>query len=165
MIRFSPRYLLRSLSLHTKLMVALAVLVAVVAGTFAYFAAEHERERRLVALEQRATRIADLLSRSLAQPLWNVDRNAIDEQLAALAPNPEVIEFTVTAANYGIVSTIKGPHPNDPAGRVVRIRSIEYTPLGDAPREKIGEVRVVFTRAVAEQAIGAARGEIGRAHV
>ncbi|SOE95284.1 PAS domain S-box-containing protein [Burkholderia sp. D7] len=160
MIRFSPRYLLRSLSLHTKLMVALAVLVAVVAGTFAYFAAEHERERRLVSLEQRATRIADLLSRSLAQPLWNVDRNAIDEQLAALAPNPEVIEFTVTAANYGIVTTIKGPHPNDPGRRVVRIRSIEYTPLGDAPREKIGEVRVVFTRAVAEQAIGAARGAI-----
>lgn len=159
-MRFFPRRTLRSLSLHTKLMLALAVLVALVAGSSAYFAAEHERERRLEALEQRATRIADLLSRSLAQPLWNVDRKAIDEQLAALAPNPEIVEYTVTAANYGIVSTVKGPRQNLSGDQVVRVRPIEYTPPGDAPREKIGEVRVVFTRAVAEQSISAARRAI-----
>jgi PAS domain S-box-containing protein len=159
-MRVSPRHALHSLSLHTKLMLALAVLVAVVASSSAYLVAEHERERRLDALEQRASRIADLLSHSLAQPLWNVDRAAIDEQLRSLAPNPECIEYTVTAANYGIVSTVKGPHRNSSADDVVRVRPIEYTPLGDAPREKIGEVRIVFTRAVAEQAIGAARRTI-----
>jgi PAS domain S-box-containing protein len=155
--RFSPRQALRSLSLHAKLMLALAVVVALVAAASAYLVAEHERERRLGALEQRATRIADLFSRSLAQPLWNVDRKAIDEQLTALAPNPEVVEYTVTAANYGIVTTVKGPHQHHSGDDVVRIRPIEYTPPGDAPREKIGEVRVVFTRAVAEQAISASR--------
>jgi len=63
---------LRSASLHTKLTLALAVLVTLVAGGSAYFLIDRERDRRLVELEQRATRIADLLSRSLALPLWNV---------------------------------------------------------------------------------------------
>jgi len=156
----SPRHALRSLGLHAKLMLALAVLVAIVAGSSAYVVAEHERDRRESALELRASRVADLLSHSLAQPLWNVDRAAIDEQLRALAPNPELVEYTVTATNYGVVSTVKGPAANEHADTVVRARPIEFTPPGDAPREQIGEVRLVYTRALAEQAIGAARRSI-----
>jgi len=159
-MRLPPRLTLHSLSLHTKLMLALVVLVALVAGTSTYFLIGHSRERRLVELEERATRIADLYSHSLAQPLWNVDRGAIDSQLAALAPNPEVAQFTVTAVGYGIVSNAKGDQHLDPADSVVRIRSIEYDPPGDAPREKIGEIRVVLTKAVAERAISGARRAI-----
>ena len=159
-MHFSPRQALYSLGLHAKLMLALAVLVAIVAGSSAYIVAKHERDRRENALEQRASRVADLLSHSLAQPLWNVDRAAIDEQLHALAPNPELVEYTVTATNYGVVSTVKGPSANERADTVVRVRPIEFTPPGDAPREQIGEVRLVYTRALAEQAIGAARRSI-----
>jgi PAS domain S-box-containing protein len=154
------RLALRSLSLHTKLMFALVILGALVAGTSAYVLVEHSRERRLVELEERATRIADLFSRSLAQPLWNVDRGAIDNQLAALAPNPEVAQFTVTAVGYGIVSNVKGDQRMDPDDRVVRVRAIEYDPPGDAPREKIGEIRVVLTKAVAREGISGARRAI-----
>ncbi|HLX00548.1 MAG TPA: HAMP domain-containing protein [Trinickia sp.] len=143
--------------LHTKLMLSLLVLITVVAGTSTYRLMNHERERRMNVLEERATRIADLLSRSLAQPLWNVDRTAIDGQLAALAPNPEVAQFTVTAANYGVVASIKKRVDVAPKDGVVRVRPIEYDPPGDAPREKIGEVRIVLTRAVALRDIGNAR--------
>ena len=92
--------------LHTKLVLALAILVALVAAGSAYVLIERERERRLVELEGRAARIADLFSRSLAYPLWNVDRAAIDGQLAALAPNPDVAQFSVTAVGYGTVSEV-----------------------------------------------------------
>ncbi|MFS8975819.1 histidine kinase [Cupriavidus necator] len=157
-MHLSPRPALGSLSLHTKLMLALVVLVATVAGTSAYILVEHERNRRLVELQERATRIADLFSRSLALPLWNIDRGAIESQLAALSPNPEVAEFTVTAVGYGTVSTVK--RKLDPGDAVVRIRPIEYGPPGNAPREKIGEIRVVLTKAVAQQAISGARRAI-----
>ena len=159
-MRSPLRLALRSLSLHTKLMLALVILVALVAAISAYVVVEHSRERRLVELDERATRIADLFSRSLAQPLWNVDRGAIDSQLAALAPNPEVAQFTVTAVGYGIVSNVKGDQRVDPDDRVVRVRAIEYDPPGDAPREKIGEIRVVLTRAVAREGISSARRAI-----
>lgn len=160
MMRMSPRLTLRSPSLHTKLMLALVVLVAIVAGTSAYALVAHERQRRLAELEERATRIADLFSQSLAQPLWNIDLGAINGQLAALAPNPEVARFTVTAVGYGTVSTAGSAIQPSPGDSVVRVRAIEYTPPGDAPREKIGEVRVVLTKAVAEQAISDARRAI-----
>ena len=159
-MRSPLRLALRSLSLHTKLMLALVIIVALVAAISAYVVVEHSRERRLVELDERATRIADLFSRSLAQPLWNVDRGAIDSQLAALAPNPEVAQFTVTAVGYGIVSNVKGDQRVDPDDRVVRVRAIEYDPPGDAPREKIGEIRVVLTRAVAREGISSARRAI-----
>ena len=156
---FPIRFTRHAASLHTKLMVALAVLVTLMTGGSAYFLIEREGDRRLLELEERATRIADLLSRSLAQPLWNVDIEAIDSQLAALAPNVEVAQFSVTAVNYGLVSTVNGPYGPDPAG-VVRVRAIEYAPFEEFPVQKIGEVRVELTRAVTQQAIAAARRAI-----
>jgi PAS domain S-box-containing protein len=156
---FPMRFTRHAASLHTKLMVALTVLVTLMTGGSAYFLIEREGDRRLLELEERATRVADLLSRSLAQPLWNVDIKAINSQLTALAPNVEVAQFSVTAVNYGLVSIVNGPHGPDPAG-VVRVRAIEYTPFEEFPVQKIGEVRVELTRAVTQQAIAAARRAI-----
>ena len=149
--------ILRNASLHAKLMLALSVLVAAVAGSSAYFLIDYERDRRFLQLEQRATRIADLLSHSLAPPLWNVDRKGIDDQLTALATNPDVVEFKVTAVNYGVVSTVRGvqaPLQDDnPNNSVVRVRVISYAQFQGFPEQKIGEVRVVLTRQEAVQEI------------
>jgi PAS domain S-box-containing protein len=149
----------RSASLHTKLMLAIGLLVALVAGGAGWVLIDHERERRMVELENRATRIVDLYSQSLAQSLWNVDRASIDRQLAAQSPNPELAQLKVTAANYGTVSEVL-KLPGDVAGGVVRVRPIEVTALPGAAPQKIGEVRLVLTRAVAEKAIADARRAI-----
>ncbi|MGN8110852.1 histidine kinase [Paraburkholderia sp. 22098] len=151
---------LRSLNLHAKLMLALAILVAVVAGTSACLLIERQRAQKFSELEERAARISDLFSRSLALPLWNVDRGAISAQLAALSPNPEVVQFTVTAVGYGVVAEAKGARRADPSSDVVRVRPIEYQPPGNAPREKLGEVRVQLSRAPAMQAMRDARNAI-----
>ncbi|WP_395063052.1 PAS domain S-box protein [Paraburkholderia silvatlantica] len=147
-------------SLHAQLMLSLLVLCTLVAGTSAFFLLEHARERRIAELDERANRIADLLSQSLAQPLWNVDREAIARQLNVLKPNPEVVSFTVTATNYGVLADASNAPMPDPQARVVRVRPIEFTPPGNAPPEKIGEVRVVLTRAVAYRGFEAARAAV-----
>ena len=152
-----PRLIPQATRLHTKLVLALALLVALVAVAGSYVLIEGERERRLLELEGRATRIADLFSRSLAYPLWNVDRAAIDSQLAALAPNPEVAQFRVTAVNHGTVSDVVKLQGPDLANGVVREVAIEYAAPGSSTPKRIGEVRVVLTRTVAEQAIAAVR--------
>jgi PAS domain S-box-containing protein len=154
------RLMSKSASLHTKLMLVLAVLVAVVATGSAYVLIEGERERRYLELEGRATRIAELFSRSLATSLWNVDRASIDAQLAALAPNPEVAQFRVTAVNFGTVSDVTKMQGPALANGVVRVRAIEYVTRPGAKPQQIGEVRVVLTRVVAEQAVAAARRTI-----
>ena len=142
--------------LHAKLMLALAALVALVAFVSAYVLIERERDRRIVELEGRATRIADLFSRSVAYPLWNFDRAAIDGQLAALAPNPEVAQFSITTPDDGRVSTLTKIPPSQLVDPIVRVQPIEYAPPGGATR-KIGEVRVVMTRAIVDKGIATAR--------
>lgn len=146
--------------LHTKLMLALVLLVAVVAGGSAHFVVEHERERRLHELEGRTERIAEVFSRALAQPLWDMDRKAIDTQLAARFPDPEVVEVSVTSIDRGPMSIVAGARGPDPTGEIVRVRPIRYAASVDAPALTIGEVRVVLTRAVAERAIAGARRAI-----
>ncbi|CAG9230220.1 Histidine kinase [Paraburkholderia sabiae] len=144
-------------TLHAKLMLSLVLLISLVAGSSAFLLLERAQTRRLMEVEERANRIADLFGQSLAQPLWNVDRDAIVRQLKALAPNPEVVRFTVTATRYGVLADVSNaPQPPLPE-TIVRVRPIEYTPQGDAPREQIGEVRVVLTKAVTQRNFAVAR--------
>jgi signal transduction histidine kinase/CheY-like chemotaxis protein/HPt (histidine-containing phosphotransfer) domain-containing protein/HAMP domain-containing protein len=159
-MRLPPRLWPRATNLHTKLALALAVLLAVVAAVAGYVLMERERERRYLELEARAGRIADLFSHSLAQPLWNVDREAIDRQLAALAPNPEVARFRVTAVNYGTVSDVTKLQGAALLDAIVRVQPIEYATSVGTPPKKIGEVEVVMTRNVVEQAISSTRRTI-----
>ena len=154
------RLIPRATSLHTKLVMALSILVALVAAGSAFVLIERERERRFLELEGRAGRIAELFSRSVAYPLWNVDRAAIDGQLAALAPNPDVAQFSVTAVGYGAVSEVTKLPVEDLVNPIVRVQPIEYMPPGGLKPQKIGEVRVVLTRAVVEQDVVAARRAI-----
>ncbi|WP_322091840.1 PAS domain S-box protein [Paraburkholderia bannensis] len=147
-------------TLHAQLMLSLVVLGMLVASSCALVVLQHTRERRIVELDERANRITDLLSQSLAQPLWNVDRDAIDRQLNTLSPNPEVVRLTVTATHYGVLADVRNARTPGPGEEVVRVRPIEFTPPGDAPRERIGEVRVVLTRAVAENGFSAARAVV-----
>ncbi len=157
---FRIRLIPRATSLQAKLMLVLASLVALVTACGAYVLIERERDRGILELEGRATRIADLYSRSLAYPLWNLDRAAIDSQLAALAPNPEVAQLRVTALGLGMVSDVTKLHGADLDNAVVRVQAIEYSPPGTSTPQKIGEVRVVLTRARVELAIAAARSGI-----
>jgi PAS domain S-box-containing protein len=149
----------RTASLHTKLMLALAVVIAVTAAVSVTALTNQERERRMRELEARADRIADLLSRSLAPTLWTVDHGAVKGQLDALAPNPEVVRFKVTAGRQGTVAEVVRQREVEPAQAVVRERPIVFTPRGGAPQE-VGRVEVVFTRQVAEAAIATARNTI-----
>jgi signal transduction histidine kinase/DNA-binding NarL/FixJ family response regulator len=153
--------ILSGASLHAKLMLALSALVVVLAGGLAYFLIGYEHDYRLSQLEQRATRIADLLSHSLAYPLWNVDHQAVNSQLTALASNPEVLEFKVTAVNYGEMDTVRGVHAprggTSAENSIVRLRPISYTPASGAPEQIIGEIRVALTQEVVAREIAGTR--------
>jgi PAS domain S-box-containing protein len=150
---------LRAANLHTKLMIALALVVAAIAVVSVVALTSRERDRRMQELDGRADRIADLFSHSLAVTMWTVDWDSIKVQLEALAPNPEVVRLRVTAVNHGTVAEVVRQKVADLSNAVVRVRPIVYTPHGMQP-QKLGEIEVVFTRDVAEQAIKDARTTI-----
>jgi signal transduction histidine kinase len=68
-----------------------------------------------------------------------------------------VVSFTVTATAFGVVADVRNARQPAEKETVVRVRTIEFTPQGDAPRERIGEVRVVLTKAAAQHAFDLAR--------
>jgi signal transduction histidine kinase/DNA-binding response OmpR family regulator len=153
------RIALRTASLHTKLMLTLAVVVVAMAAASVTILTGQERQRRMRELDARADRIAALFSRSLAPTLWTVDYGAVQGQLEALAPNPEVVSFRVSAGRQGVVAEVVRQRHVDPALAVVRDLPIVFTPQGSAPQE-VGRVEVVFSRALAETAISSARNTI-----
>jgi len=153
------RVAVRAASLHTKLMLALAVVVIAVATVSITILTSQERERRMRELDGRVQRIAALYSKSLAPAIWTVDWGPIKGQLDALAPNPEVVRFRVTATNMGTVAEVVSQPNADPSQLVTLVKPIVYTPNGGTPQE-IGQVEVVLTRAVAEEAVRRARTTI-----
>ena len=152
--------MLRDARLHTKLMLALTVMVILVVAACAYFVIEREHERVLFRVEQRATLFADQLSASLAQPLWNVDRKAIDRQLAILARHPEVAELRLVDVKYGPVANAAGPLASARGSRIIRTRPIESAAFEGLPVQKIGEIRVEMGTASADEAIAGFRNAI-----
>ncbi|WP_140637184.1 hybrid sensor histidine kinase/response regulator [Methylibium rhizosphaerae] len=140
-------------------MLTLAVVVLATAAVSVTLLTNQERERRMRELEARAERIASLFSRSLAPTLWTVDLGAVQGQLEALAPNPEVVHFRVMTPGQGTVGSVVRQPAADLSKALVLKRPIVYTPRGGAPQE-LGHVEVAFTRAVAEQAIRNAQNTI-----
>jgi diguanylate cyclase (GGDEF)-like protein/PAS domain S-box-containing protein len=140
--------------LHIKLMLSLAILVSLSVMSVAYFVIEHERDIRLAQLERRADRLTNLISRSVAYSVWNVDFVAIDEQVASLSSDPEVAQLTITATGYGVLrNVVKSDVPLiDP---IKRVSAIDFAAPGADPQQ-IGEVSLTMTRALVAEAIGAA---------
>jgi signal transduction histidine kinase/DNA-binding response OmpR family regulator len=157
--KFTMRIAPRTASLHTKLMLTLAVVVVAMAAASVTVLTGQERERRMKELDARADRIAALFSRSLAPTLWTVDYGAVQGQLEALAPNPEVVSFRVRVEGQGVIAEVVRKRQVDPSQAVVRELPILFTPHGSSPQE-VGRVEVVFTRELAEEAISNARNTI-----
>ncbi len=149
----------RTASLHAKLMLALAVVVVAMAAVSVTVLTGQERERRLRELDARADRIAALFSRSLAPTLWTVDYGAVQGQLEALAPNPEVVSFRVRAGQQGLVAEVLQQREVDPAQVIVRERPIVYSPHG-GPAQEVGRIEITLSREPAEAAIRSARNTI-----
>ncbi len=106
-------------------------------------------------LEERADRMINLVSESVAYSIWNVDIIGLNEQLEWLASDPEIAQFTITAIGYGKVFEITTPLelPVDP---IIRFRDINFTD-NETGSQKIGEVRIVLTRSLVEKDIIKAR--------
>lgn len=145
------RLIPKTASLHTKLMLTLAILIALVVPIIASILIEHERETRYLELEKRADNLADLISLSVAYSIWNVDLVAIDNQLASLASDPEIALCSITAVGYGELSTVSkslGPLSNP----IERIQDIYFTSV-ETGTQKIGEVHIIITRGLVEKGI------------
>ncbi|UVE67861.1 PAS domain S-box protein [Burkholderia pyrrocinia] len=145
------------LGLHGQMMLALFVMVSIVGGIGGYALIAHEEKVHLAAVQGETSHVSGILSLAVAPALWNVDKSSIDALLNSLAAKPEVLELTVTAANTGIVSSVKPRPAGLPTDQVVQVTAIYHVRQGSGQSERLGELRVVMSK-------DPARAQVRRAH-
>lgn len=79
-----------AISLQRKLLLAITSIVAIVVIGFGVYLIITQRQRATTELQDRATRTVNLLSQTVALPLWNIDNSSIKSQLDAVRADPAV---------------------------------------------------------------------------
>ena len=146
-------------SLQRKLVLALGTLVALVMLAVGAYWSATERERMSAGLQAQANRMTDLLSKTAAEPLWNLDRQAITTQIEAVMADPQVFAVEIYAEeSHQVVSSKKRDREQvvDP----VRSEAIILFASDDAAPIRLGTVRVVYTRKALYDTLGQQRALI-----
>ena len=141
-------------SLQRKLVLALGTLVALVMLAVGAYWLTTERDSMSAGLQAQANRMADLLSKTVAEPLWNLDTQAITTQIEAVMADPQVFAVEIYAEeSHQVVSSKK--RDREQAVDPVRSEAIILFASDDAaPPTRLGTVRVVYTRKALYDTLG-----------
>lgn len=143
---------LRRLSIQTRMMVGIALAAGVLVVSLGIYWSEREERELSAALEQRADRLSQLLSRSLAGPIWNLDTLAMTQLLDAAVADPEVQAVEVQASGVDVASLNRrvGPADKNP---LVRDVDVNYQGLNDAAPNVVGRLHMEFTRELVRDSV------------
>ncbi len=130
--------------------IALVASLLVLAVGWAWTA--HEEEELLSALGQREARMASLVERSFAGPIWNLDQAAIDNLLDAVMADPEVhaVELKGLGLRGGLA---KRERDGAASGSLRREFPINYQVGADSPGLKVASAALVYTRELVDEQI------------
>lgn len=122
-------------SIQRKLMLAVSILVTVLMIVFGSILINIQRNIASTELEDRATRMANLLSETTALPLWNIDRISLESQINAIMADPEINSVNIyqTGKDQPFVTTTRDVVAIDPTVRrtdVIFQRGEEQTIVG-----------------------------------
>ena len=140
-------------SLQRKLVLALGTLVALVMLAVGAYWLATERASMSAGLQAQANRMTDLLSKTIAEPLWNLDTQAITTQIEAVMADPQVFAVEIySEESHQVVSSKKRDreHVVDP----VRSEAIILFASDGAAPIRLGTVRVVYTQQALHDTLG-----------
>jgi len=132
-------------SLTTKLMVMLIALVTFIMGAAMIYWLNNQKRQASTDLQRQATQMAELLSKTCAGPLWNIDLKTIHEQLESVMADHQVfsIDLNVQGQDKPLITKKRDGQAVDP---------IEYTATVVYERDQppltanVGSVRIVYTK-------------------
>lgn len=131
-------------SLQSKLMLALMATAATVIGAGGIYLSNSLQQSASAGLEARAVYMIDMLSKTLAEPLWNIDLKPIQDQIETVMSDPEIYSVALYegAKKEPLVSRKRD-------GRVVegieRESPVIYAREHPQPAVELGKIRIVYT--------------------
>jgi len=134
-----------TIGIQTRLTAGIALVASLLVLAVGWTWTSYEGDELMQALRQREARMAGLIERGFAGPIWNLDHVAIENLLDAVMADPEVhaIELKGLGLRGGQSKRERDHAANGP---LVREFAITYQPTADAPGVQVASAVLTFTR-------------------
>ncbi|OWQ85237.1 hypothetical protein CDN99_22105 [Roseateles aquatilis] len=143
-----------TLSIQTRLVAALSLSATLLVGLIGlYWVDRHEQELN-EALTERQQRMAQLVARGFAEPVWNLDSAALSELLDAVMADPEVQSITLAAPG---LDTLRRSRETPPVRPLTLEFELSHRAGAQGPAGALGRATLVYTRAYIDQTLGETR--------
>jgi PAS domain S-box-containing protein len=141
-----------SMGIQARLTAGIALVASLlVLGVGWYWTAREEAEL-MDGLRQREARMAGLIERGFAGPIWNLDHVAIENLLDAVMADPEV--HAIELQGLGLRGGRAQRQREQPAsGPLRREFVIHYQPAADAPGSQVASAVLTFRRDLVDEQI------------
>ncbi len=126
-----------------RLAVGIVLAVALSTGVYTTYVMEALRAEASARLDERAERLATVLTQALARPLFDINGAAVASVVDALGGTPELSMLRVLAPNGAVLASF-GAAPRDAAAAILLRRSISYS---DGARSyQVGAIELAYSR-------------------
>jgi PAS domain S-box-containing protein len=140
----------KTLSIQTRLIAGIALAATALVMLIGWYWTAREERELTAALERRAERMTELVSRGFGGPIWNLDTVAMAHLLDAVMADPEVHEIELTA--LGVDAEKMRRRRDTPVLQPLERRlDILHQASPQSLPSPIGRARLVFSR---EQVLG-----------
>jgi PAS domain S-box-containing protein len=149
-----------NIGIQTRVTAGIALVASLLVLAVGWYWTSHEEEELMAALRQREARMAGLIERSFAGPIWNLDHVAIENLLDAVMADPEVhaIELKGLGLHGGEAHRVRRTPAGGPGGaQLKREFGITYQPAVDAPGTQVASAVLVYTRDLIDEQISRTR--------
>jgi PAS domain S-box-containing protein len=134
-----------SIGIQTRLTAGIALVASLLVLAVGWTWTSYEEGVLMQSLREREARMAGLIERGFAAPIWNLDHVAIENLLDAVMADPEVhaIELRGMGLRGGQSKRERDHAPNGPLRREF---AITYQPAADSPGAQVASAVLTFTR-------------------
>ncbi len=134
-----------SIGIQARLTAGIALVASLLVLAVGWTWTSHEEAELMQGLHQREARMAGLIERGFAGPIWNLDHVAIENLLDAVMADPEVHAIELQGLGLrGGQARRERDHPA--SGPLKREFAINYQPAADAPGAQVASAVLTFTR-------------------
>ena len=141
-----------SMGIQTRLTAGIALVASLLVLAVGSYWTSHEEDELMQSLRQREARMAGLIERGFAAPIWNLDHVAIENLLDAVMADPEV--HAIEIKGLGLRGGQAKRERAQPASGPLQSRfDITYQPAMDAPGTQVASAVLTFTRDLVDEQI------------
>lgn len=141
-----------SIGIQTRLTAGIALVASLLVLAVGWYWTTHEEDELMASLRQREARMAGLIERGFAGPIWNLDHVAIENLLDAVMADPEV--HAIELKGLGLRGGLAKRSRDVPAsGPLKREFAVTYQPAADTAGTQVASAVLTFTRDLVDDQI------------